>query len=182
VTYRDPRILCFDNIESRKYCWVEHPLHFKRRSEQEKIQMIPSRTFMIASTLLTLTFFLGLPVSTHAVTIDRGHICGWAKGLHSCITEGNGSPNPSNGSVTFVTGPGVPPFGVGSLRLKTNPGFGNGSAQLRNTNYAGVELSDLTNLTYWAYSAVNNLQQFPHLTLAVFWPILSSSNIRTNNR
>jgi hypothetical protein len=95
------------------------------------------------------------------VTHDGQH--GW----HSRITDGNGASDPSFGSVTFVTGPGTPPRGVGSLRLQTNPGKGDGSAQMRNSNYSGTLLSNLTELTYYAYSAMNNGQQFPYLTFNV---------------
>jgi hypothetical protein len=95
------------------------------------------------------------------VTRDGQH--GW----HSRITDGNGNPDASYGSVTFVTGPGTPPRGKGSLRLLTNPGKGDGSAQMRNTLYGGVRLADLTELTYYAYSAMNNGQQFPFLALNV---------------
>lgn len=95
------------------------------------------------------------------VTHDGQH--GW----HSRITDGTGTPDASYGSVTFVTGPGTPPRGKGSLRLLTNPGKGDGSAQMRNTLYSGVKLADLTELTYYAYSAMNNGQQFPFLALNV---------------
>lgn len=128
---------------------------------------------MISSLLVMLSFFLGSPVSTHAATTTVIVSADGQNGWHSRITDGNGIPNPSYGSATFVTGPGVPPLGIGSLRLQTAPGKGDGSAQLRNTNYAGVKLSDLNNLTYWAYSAVNNGQQFPYLTLAVSYSIPS---------
>lgn len=86
---------------------------------------------------------------------------------HSRVTDGSGNPDPSYGSVTFVTGPGVPPRGIGSLRLQTNLGKGDGSAQMRSTRYAGVLLTNLTELTYYAYSALNNGQQFPFLSLDV---------------
>jgi hypothetical protein len=89
-------------------------------------------------------------------------------GWHSRVTDGDGVPNGAYGSVTFVTGPGTPPPpGTGSLRLMTNPGMGNGSAQMRNTRYSGVLLSNLSELSYYAYSAMNNGQQFPFLSLEV---------------
>ena len=118
--------------------------------------------------LATLSLFLGLPFHSVGasgtilvVSSDGQH--GW----HSLVTDGSGNPDSTFGSVTFVTGPGTPPLGTGSLRLQTFAGKGDGSAQMRNTNYAGVKLSDLTNLTYWAYSAMNNGQQFPYFTLSV---------------
>lgn len=88
-------------------------------------------------------------------------------GWHSRVTDGSGTPNPTSGSVTFVTGPSAPPRGVGSVRLMTNPGMGDGSAQIRNSNYGGVRLASLTELNYFAYSATNNGQQFPFLALNV---------------
>jgi hypothetical protein len=88
-------------------------------------------------------------------------------GWHSRITDGNGIPDPSYGTVTFVTGPGVPPRGKGSVRMKTNPGKGDGSAQIRTTNYGGVRLASLSELNYYTYSAINNGQQFPFLALNV---------------
>jgi hypothetical protein len=86
---------------------------------------------------------------------------------HSRVTDGTGNPDPSYGSVTFVAGPAVPPRGNGSLRLMTKVGGGDGSAQMRSTRYAGVRLASLTELTYWAYMATNNGQQFPYLAIDV---------------
>lgn len=92
-------------------------------------------------------------------------------GWHSLVTDGNGAADPTYGSVTFVKGPGTPPRGIGSLRLMTNPGKGDGSAQMRNTNYSGVLLSSLTDLNYWAYhnfvATSTNQQQWPYLALDV---------------
>jgi hypothetical protein len=97
------------------------------------------------------------------VTHDGQH--GW----HSRVTDGTGTPDATYGSVTFVTGPATPPRGVGSLRLQTTALKGDGSAQMRNTNYGGVLLSSLTELTYYAYLTTNfpNNQQFPYLSLNV---------------
>lgn len=110
------------------------------------------------------------------VTHDGQH--GW----QSRITDGNGNADPTYGSVTFVTGPNPMPAGngVGSLRLMTNPtktgtpaiySHGDGSAQMRNTNYSGTLLSSLTELNYWAYHTLvadsSNQQQWPYLSLNV---------------
>ncbi len=92
-------------------------------------------------------------------------------GWHSRVTDGGGIPDATYGSVTFVTGPDTPPHGTGSLRLMTNSGKGDGSAQMRNTNYGGVQLSALTELNYWAYhnliASSPNQQQWPYLSLDV---------------
>jgi hypothetical protein len=107
---------------------------------------------------------VGVSAATVVVVSHDGQ-----RGWHSRVTDGNGNPDPSYGSVTFVTGPSTPPRGVGSLRLATAPLKGDGSAQMRNTNYAGVRLTSLTELTYYAYLTTNagNFQQFPFLSLHV---------------
>jgi hypothetical protein len=92
-------------------------------------------------------------------------------GWQSRVTDGVGNPDPSYGSVTWVTGPGTPPRGSGSLEMMTNTGKGDGSAQIRNSNYGGVLLSSLTELSYWAYhhtvATSTNQQQWPYLSLEV---------------
>jgi hypothetical protein len=72
-------------------------------------------------------------------------------------------------AVTFMNGPGSPPLGSGSAELKTGNGTigGDGAAQLRNVNYAGTKLSDLTELRYSTYVIQNNGQQAPYLILQI---------------
>jgi hypothetical protein len=53
-------------------------------------------------------------------------------------------------TVTFVNGPATPPLGIGSARLSVGAD-GDGAAQLRNPDYAGTKLSDLTKLKYATY-------------------------------
>ena len=52
--------------------------------------------------------------------------------------------------VTFVVGPGTPPSGTGSAQFSVGED-GNNAAQLRNPNFAGTKLSDLTALGYSTY-------------------------------
>ena len=120
-----------------------------------------------------LTLFLGVVGQAQAATVlvDPSNLNGWVPTL----TDSNGVPtsNPSSlgnsGSVGFVTGPGTPPIGTGSLNLVTgNDSSGNnGSAQVYNLNFAGVALSSLTALSYSTYTTSNNGQQFPYLALNV---------------
>jgi hypothetical protein len=53
-------------------------------------------------------------------------------------------------SVTFENGPASPPLGAGSVELSVGAD-GNGAAQIRNSLYAGVKLSNITELSYAAY-------------------------------
>lgn len=57
---------------------------------------------------------------------------------------------PTQTDVDFVNGPATPPLGIGSAQLSIaqTPGAGDQAAQLRNPNYAGTKLSDLTALSY----------------------------------
>ncbi len=75
----------------------------------------------------------------------------------------NSSPD---GVGEFVTGPGAPPLGVGSLHLSTGT-HGDERVELRNTSYAGTKLSDLTSLSYSTYVTSNNGQQFPYIFLNI---------------
>jgi hypothetical protein len=60
------------------------------------------------------------------------------------ITDDTGAATTQTDQVAaFVNGPATPPRGIGSVRLYTGTGKGDGSVQFRNTNYAGVLLSDI---------------------------------------
>ena len=52
--------------------------------------------------------------------------------------------------VTFISGPGSPPSGIGSAQFSVGSD-GNNAAQLRNPNFHGTKLSDLTALSYSTY-------------------------------
>jgi hypothetical protein len=58
-------------------------------------------------------------------------------------------------TVTFVNGPATPPCGIGSAQF-TVDSSGETASQLRNTNYAGILLSDLTQLSYSTFVTTNN--------------------------
>jgi len=64
----------------------------------------------------------------------------------------------ANGTVSFVPGPAMPPLGVGSAELTTGNGTPGGDcdAQLRNSANDGVQLSNLTALSYYTYVKKNN--------------------------
>ena len=88
------------------------------------------------------------------------------------ITDNMGVATPQTDQVAaFVNGPATPPRGIGSVRLYTGAAEGDGSVQFRNTNFAGVLLSDIKYIRYSTY-VVNNLpngQQFPYIELNVDW-------------
>jgi len=71
-----------------------------------------------------------------------------------------------DGTGDFVTGPATPPMGTGSAHLYTGT-QGDESAQIRNIDYAGTKLSDLTALSYYTYMIENNGQQFPYIILDI---------------
>jgi hypothetical protein len=63
--------------------------------------------------------------------------------------------NDGTSTVTFVNGPANPPCGIGSAQF-TVDSSGETASQLRNTNYAGTLLSDLTQLSYSTFVTRNN--------------------------
>lgn len=74
------------------------------------------------------------------------------------------------GKVEHVVGPASPPLGSGSVRLTTgtapNTG-GDGAAELRNTAYAGVKVSEIAELGYDTYGVKWNVGQLPYVMLNV---------------
>ncbi len=71
------------------------------------------------------------------------------------------------GGVTFVEGPTGEPAGVGSARLATAPGAGDGSALLHTSAFGGTPLSAISALTYATYVTKTNGAQFPFLRLTL---------------
>ena len=86
---------------------------------------------------LALGSLMLLANAAQAVEVDvtPGNLNGWTPQISG------------TSSLDFVNGPLLPPCGTGSLELSVGPN-GAGAAQLRNKDYAGVALSDLTSLGY----------------------------------
>ena len=80
-------------------------------------------------------------------------------------------------SVTFVKGPGTSPNGEGSVQLATGNGTtgGNCESAIRNSDYAGLPLADLTTLSYKSYTSENNTQQLPFIELSVNYGVTGST-------
>ena len=80
------------------------------------------------------------------------------------VDDGNGA---FTASVAWVSGPGTPPLGIGSVQL--SPGTDGGdAAEVRNVNYSGVTLATLTELSYSTYvQGGGSGGQAPYIILAV---------------
>jgi len=79
------------------------------------------------------------------VTVAPGHMDGWAVDNDVC------SPSVvTTGSVDFVTGPGTPPAGSGSVQFTVGLN-GDSYPTVRQSDYNGTKLSDLTAFDYWTY-------------------------------
>ncbi len=75
--------------------------------------------------------------------------------------------NAGGGTVTFENGPGTPPLGTGSAELRVGPNGGD-FASLRHPGYQGVELADLTALSYSTYVDQDGSGgQAPYLSLRI---------------
>jgi hypothetical protein len=97
----------------------------------------------------TLVAFAAVALATAAtavaatVTVSPGSPDGWAVNNDTCGAA-------TTGSVSFVTGPGTPPAGSGSLALTVGSN-GDSYPTLRNSGYNGVRLASITALDYWTY-------------------------------
>jgi hypothetical protein len=123
-----------------------------------RVARIATRSTVAAALVIAPILALSLAgpaLASSTVVVTPGNLHDWAPQVTS-----------TDGSVTFVTGPASPPLGTGSVRLFTGT-HGDGAAAIRNTDYAGTRLSNLTTLSYWTYDTTNNGQQFPFLGLNV---------------
>ena len=99
-----------------------------------------NKTLALVVALLAMAALAAVALAaTTTVTVTPSNMGGW-----TVQTSGSGP------SVTFEAGPATPPVGVGSAELAVGP-EGNSAAQLRTANYAGVALSELTELAYSTY-------------------------------
>lgn len=90
--------------------------------------------------------------------VSPGNLDGWTP----TATDMNPAPPPP--SVEFVTGPMTPPGGVGSVEFRI-PADGDQAAQMRNNNYAGTRLADITELSYFTYVQQFIDEQAPYIIL-----------------
>ena len=103
------------------------------------------KLLMITALALTATlcapvgFAQTCPSPTSAqVDVTPGSMDGWAFQVSGTSTA------------KFVNGPATPPLGKGSVEFSVGAN-GAGAAQIRNREYAGTKLSDLTSLSYSTY-------------------------------
>ena len=80
-------------------------------------------------------------------------------------TDSSGAINTGSATGGMVTGPGSPPLGTGSANFQTGAGAGDGSEQLRNSDWAGTRLDALTSLSYSTYATSFNGSQLPFVNL-----------------
>ncbi|HEX8228143.1 MAG TPA: S-layer homology domain-containing protein [Chloroflexia bacterium] len=94
------------------------------------------------------------------VVVSPSNMDGWQ------TTNGTCDNSTPTGSVGFVPGPGTPPLGVGSFQLAVG-GNGNSFPNIRNRNYEGIRLDQLTALSYSTYVSqpVTNTGQAPYIIL-----------------
>ncbi|MBA3747142.1 MAG: hypothetical protein H0W96_06560 [Solirubrobacterales bacterium] len=84
------------------------------------------------------------------------------------IVDSAGAQIPNaDGGAMFVNGPPGQPSGLGSVRLVTATGHGDGGAQLRNTGFAGTPLSSIKALSYATFVTQTNGSQVPYLRLTL---------------
>jgi hypothetical protein len=122
------------------------PRHFSRR--------------LLTTTLATCALAAGLAQAA-VVTVTPSSMGTWA----FYATDSGGVVNSGSGTGQMVAGPGTPPLGSGSANLNVGAGHGDQSVQLRNSDWAGTRLADLTSLSYSTYSTSFNGSQLPFVNL-----------------
>jgi hypothetical protein len=123
----------------------------------------PSKIFLNLVPLIFALYPLAGLAGTSTVVVDPLNMDGWA--FYS--TDNTGTINTGTATTGMVSGPATPPLGTGSAHLMTGPGAGDGSAQLRNSDWSGTLLSSLTSLSYSTYATAWNGSQLPWLRLYV---------------
>lgn len=104
--------------------------------------------------LLALALAVTPAVAATTIVVTPTSLDGWAED----------STPPAD--VNFVAGPGTPPLGAGSAQFSVDAS-GATDAELRNHDYAGTLLSDLTELSYATYVQNNNNEQAVYIILNV---------------
>ncbi|CAN5337352.1 hypothetical protein BH23CHL1_BH23CHL1_22780 [soil metagenome] len=86
-------------------------------------------------------------------------------------TQGFEQPADQTGEVNFVAGPETPPAGEGSVQFTTAEGDSSSKATLNNTDFAGVNIVDLTTLSYNTYLTDGSTTNVvvPAIKLPVFY-------------
>lgn len=115
-----------------------------------------------------------LASSAGAATINVGPenlaTSGWSIIKYDAL--GNVQPIVPGYDATFVTGPGTPPIGTGSARLTTGAD-GEGAVKLSTTNFNGIKLADITQLSYSTFVTHNSggtdqdNQQAPYIQIPI---------------
>ncbi|MDQ4120868.1 MAG: carboxypeptidase-like regulatory domain-containing protein [Acidobacteriota bacterium] len=116
------------------------------------------RKIAVGASIIVTALLCTIAVYAATVVVTPGNLQGW----QIVTTPASGS----TASVTFVNGPGTPPLGTGSAQLSVGSN-GNSSAELRNPNYAGTLLSQITALSYSTYVQQNTDGQAPYIILRV---------------
>lgn len=143
----------------------------------------------ISILIFTLCAIAGIADAV-TVVVDPNNMDGWT--FYS--TDSSGALNTGSNVGQMVTGPATPPLGVGSANLMTAAGAGDGSEQLRNTDWAGTLLSSITSLSYSTYATSIGGDQLPFLNLYIstqgngvyddrlwFEPVYSSASAGNGN-
>src|SRR2546422_9079980 len=97
---------------------------------------------MVLAALATVALLAPPAAESAVVVVTPSNMDGWAED----------STPPAD--VTFVSGPGNPPLGSGSVRFTVDPS-GATDAELRNGLYYGVSLASITAIDYWTRVTTN---------------------------
>lgn len=111
-----------------------------------------TRSSLVAITVGLVSFGPAVMAIDTTVTVKPSNMDGWA------FRTAHASGGTITSSYGFEIGPGSPPAGSGSAEFKTGSD-GDSFAELRNVNFHGVKLSDLTSLTYSTFVTAKTVGQ-----------------------
>ncbi len=105
----------------------------------------------MAAALATALWWSG-QAGAATVDVTPGNMGAWSL----VATQDNSNAPGGHGTADIVSGPATPPLGTGSAHLATASGYGGESAQLNYSGATGININDLTTLSYSTYCTASN--------------------------
>src|SRR5438477_8440279 len=157
-------------IQRRFLPWGTRAAHAKGSTRRRGFASAKSlaRLAGVAGVLVVLSLSLtARTASAASFVVKPPSLQGWDQQNYDDTASANTTSTTMSGSFTdFVTGPGTPPFGTGSLHqhIGTN---GDDGVRVRTSAYNATPLSSLTSLSYSTYVATYIDGQAPYMVLLI---------------
>ncbi len=114
--------------------------------------MIRTRSALTTTAALAVALGWSGQAGAAIETVTASNMGAWSLSATQSLSNASGG----HGTADIVSGPATPPLGTGSAHLATASGYGDESAQLRYSGATGVNVNDLTTLSYSTYTTASN--------------------------